>query len=229
MTCDSAGEQIDLYLYGELACQEEDGLEQHLHGCPACQDRASTGTGRCIAAWTRAADGTAASPAWSNAARIYSTPKRRPKRRALTLVDAVFRDAAAADQRQTHRRIRPGALGSFRAPDFTRREPDGQPRVVSGRAYFSTIRSVQPDASGLRADLPSMRRGAGWLLAASTTGNIERLMLAAAGAMRAMTACVWSQSNFSKGMRPPPTCGTRCSRRCATTPIRACASRCWMR
>jgi predicted anti-sigma-YlaC factor YlaD len=37
MTCESVKELADLYLYGELAGQEEDGIEQHLHGCAACR------------------------------------------------------------------------------------------------------------------------------------------------------------------------------------------------
>ena len=37
MTCESVKELGDLYLYGELAGQEEDGIEQHLHGCAACR------------------------------------------------------------------------------------------------------------------------------------------------------------------------------------------------
>src|SRR5260370_29957404 len=36
MTCDSAIDRMDLYLYGELAAQEEEEFEQHLHGCRAC-------------------------------------------------------------------------------------------------------------------------------------------------------------------------------------------------
>ena len=37
MTCESVKGLADLYLYGELAGQEEDGIEQHLHGCAACR------------------------------------------------------------------------------------------------------------------------------------------------------------------------------------------------
>src|SRR5260370_2289524 len=37
MTCESVKELADLYLYGELAGEEEDGMEQHLHGCAACR------------------------------------------------------------------------------------------------------------------------------------------------------------------------------------------------
>ena len=37
MTCESVRELADLYLYGELAGAEEDGMEQHLHGCAACR------------------------------------------------------------------------------------------------------------------------------------------------------------------------------------------------
>ena len=36
MNCDSVKELTALYLYGELAAQEEDHFEQHVHGCAAC-------------------------------------------------------------------------------------------------------------------------------------------------------------------------------------------------
>jgi hypothetical protein len=36
MTCDSVGQLIPLYFYGELNPEEEDQVEQHLHGCAAC-------------------------------------------------------------------------------------------------------------------------------------------------------------------------------------------------
>jgi len=36
MTCDSVGNLIPLYFYGELNPEEEDQVEQHLHDCSAC-------------------------------------------------------------------------------------------------------------------------------------------------------------------------------------------------
>jgi HEAT repeats/Putative zinc-finger len=36
MNCDSVGQLIPLYFYGELNAEEEDQVEQHLHGCAAC-------------------------------------------------------------------------------------------------------------------------------------------------------------------------------------------------
>jgi anti-sigma factor RsiW len=36
MTCDSVARLIPLYFYGELMPEEEDRLEEHLHGCAAC-------------------------------------------------------------------------------------------------------------------------------------------------------------------------------------------------
>jgi hypothetical protein len=36
MNCESAGKLIPLYFYGELAPDEEDRVEQHLHECAAC-------------------------------------------------------------------------------------------------------------------------------------------------------------------------------------------------
>ena len=40
MNCDSAAELIPLYYYGELAADDEDQLDQHLHGCSACREEA---------------------------------------------------------------------------------------------------------------------------------------------------------------------------------------------
>jgi hypothetical protein len=37
MNCDLAGKSIPLYFYGELAPEEEDRLEAHLHECAACK------------------------------------------------------------------------------------------------------------------------------------------------------------------------------------------------
>src|SRR5262249_7377663 len=37
MNCDLVKEQIALYVYGELAAQEEEDIEQHLHDCGACR------------------------------------------------------------------------------------------------------------------------------------------------------------------------------------------------
>jgi anti-sigma factor RsiW len=36
MSCDSVAKLIPPYFYGELPPEEEDRLEEHLHGCPAC-------------------------------------------------------------------------------------------------------------------------------------------------------------------------------------------------
>jgi hypothetical protein len=40
MNCDSAAELIPLYYYGELAPDDEDQLDQHLHACSACREEA---------------------------------------------------------------------------------------------------------------------------------------------------------------------------------------------
>src|SRR5579862_3786664 len=37
MNCETVCDRADLYLYGELAGAEEEDVEQHLHGCPACR------------------------------------------------------------------------------------------------------------------------------------------------------------------------------------------------
>ncbi len=37
MNCESAREQIPLYLYGELTAEQEEALDQHLDGCESCR------------------------------------------------------------------------------------------------------------------------------------------------------------------------------------------------
>ena len=36
MTCDSILKLVPLYYYGELTPDEEERVEEHTHGCPAC-------------------------------------------------------------------------------------------------------------------------------------------------------------------------------------------------
>ena len=55
MKCESVRELADLYLYGELASQQEEEFEQHLHGCAACQTAVDRVRKRCIADLIRCA------------------------------------------------------------------------------------------------------------------------------------------------------------------------------
>jgi hypothetical protein len=114
------------------------------------------------------------------------------------------------------------ALGFFSARLITREPAPVNLASLAGEPVFSTIRSVQPDASGhVQISLDETRRRL--ITGSLSDGNIERLMLAAARDENNDGLRVES-IDLLKGH---PTCGMRCSRRCATTPIRACGSKRW--
>lgn len=171
MNCLSLGELADLYLYGELAGQQEEEFEQHLHDCQACRadlDRR--------AALHRGFDSlrATASPALLAECRrelFQSKPVRRtPAPWAAWL--AVWRQPIGA--------LALVALGFF-SSRMTMREaaPPAAPAPVSGEPIASTIRSVQPDASGhVRIALDETRRR--MISGSLNDGDIQRLMLVAA-------------------------------------------------
>jgi len=169
MTCNSAIEWMDLYLYGELAAQEEEEFEQHLHGCRACGavlERRKT--------LHRGLD----------ELRIATPPhllvecreelfRAKPLRRGPSpwmQFSAMWRPAAA---------LALVALGFFSARLATREPAPVNLASLAGEPVFSTIRSVQPDASGhVQIALDETRRRL--ITGSLSDGNIERLMLAAA-------------------------------------------------
>lgn len=169
MTCDSAGEQMDLYFYGELSSQQEEELEQHLHECGVC----SAGLER-RKTLHRGLD------------ELRMTP---PPHLLVECREALFSARPVQRKppfwRQFSGMLRPAgalalvALGFFSAR-FTVREPAPANLVsAAGDPIFSTIRSVQPDSLGhvqIAVDETRRRLVTGSL----NDANIERLMLAAA-------------------------------------------------
>jgi hypothetical protein len=175
MNCDLVGELTDLYLYGELSSQQEEEFEQHTHECAACRaalDRRE--------AAHRAIDGH----------RLLPPPDLLQEcRRSLFQSPAIERRPPLWASLFS---FRPGfgnatrpmgalalvALGFF-ASRLTPREgsPLNQASVM-GDPVISTIRSVQPDASGhVQIALDETRRR---LISGSLSdGAIERLMLTA--------------------------------------------------
>jgi len=166
MNCESVNGLADLYLYGELESGQEEELEQHVHGCAACQSDVERRRGL-----HRGFDAIAAptDPALLVECRrsLFQATERKPKWRmsffslrplgAMTLV----------------------ALGFFASRLTTQPIPSINQASLLGEPILSTIRSVQPDASGhVQIALDETRRR--MITGSLTDGNIERLMLAAA-------------------------------------------------
>ncbi len=171
MNCESIGKLADLYLYGELAGQEEEDFEQHLHGCAQCRaevDRRSS--------LHRGFDSLRVAPAPALLSEC---------RRALFNSKAVSKTPSPWMALFTSWRQPIGALAlvalGFVSSRLTTREPGLGVNMASiaGEPIASTIRSVQPDASGhVRIALDETRRR--MISGSLNDGNIERLMLAAA-------------------------------------------------
>jgi len=184
MTCDSVGRLIPLYFYGELMPEEEDRLEEHLHGCAAC---------------TREMERQRALAAALDRRRAEVPP---------TLLDACRADLLAAIQGGASRSGKPakgpwtlflealaGTLGGFNryrtpvgavalvavgffAARFTGAGVPASSLSPAGEV-FSTVRSVEPDSSGrVQIAFDETRRR----VLSGPTGDrdIQRLLLAAA-------------------------------------------------
>ena len=175
MNCDSVKELTALYLYGELAAQEEDRLEQHVHGCSACRmalEREKT--------LHRSLDELRLAPPPQLLAECRRELFRaRPsinKPSLLTTFSGIW--LALGGFARPAGALALVALGFFSAR-LTTREPGLSNLTLSGDPILSTIRSVQPDASGrVQIALDETRRR--MVTGSMSDGNIERLMLAAA-------------------------------------------------
>ena len=172
MNCESAQELAELYLYGELAGQEEENVEQHLHDCSACRselDRRKALHRRLDSLWIAPPPDLLAE-CREDLFRLRSVePKPSPWMPFLSMW-------------RGHTWARPiGALAMLALGFFSARLTTREPALASiaGEPIASTIRSVQPDASGhVRIALDETRRR--MVTGSVSDGNIERLMLAAA-------------------------------------------------
>jgi hypothetical protein len=177
MTCESVRELTDFYLYGELAGQEEDGIEQHLHGCAAC--RTALDRQRAL---HRSIDAVRMEPPPNLLAEcrqdLFHAKRVEKKPSPWTAFFEMWRPLAVS--------ARPiGALAlvalGFFSSRLTLRDANLTANLASmaGEPISSTIRSVQPDASGhVQISLDETRRRV--VTGSVNDGNIERLMLAAA-------------------------------------------------
>ena len=176
MTCDSAIELSDLYLYGELASHQEEELEQHLHCCDTCQ---------------KALQGRRALHRGFDTLRLDPPPELLVEcRRNLLRHRSMDRRPSpwigfATMWQSFGMTARPlGALAlvalGFFASRLIPREPGlANQALVMSDPVATTIRSVQPDAAGhVQIAVDETRRRL--ITGSLTDGAIERLMLTAA-------------------------------------------------
>jgi hypothetical protein len=184
MSCDRLKQSIPLYHYGELPPEEEERLEQHLEGCEGC--RRELQRHRNMAA--------------ALTARETPLPAGLLSECRHELMRAVYRDEAPAAHRPAGawRALRE-ALAALVAPAMGLRVPAGalaliavgffgarlttgpgtSPAPLSQDVVYSSVRSIQPDASGrVQIALDETRRRV--VEGSLEDGNIRRLLLAAA-------------------------------------------------
>jgi anti-sigma factor RsiW len=184
MTCDSVARLIPLYFYGELMPEEEDRLEEHLHGCAACTREMERQRAMAAALDRRQAE---VPPMLLEACRadllaaIQGGAPRlcKPAKGPWTL----FLEALAATLAGFSRYRTPvGAVAlvavGFFAARFTGAGVPASSLSPAGEV-FSTVRSVEADSSGrVQIAFDETRRR----VVSGATGDrdIQRLLLAAA-------------------------------------------------
>jgi anti-sigma factor RsiW len=184
MTCDSVGKLIPLYFYGELMPEEEDRLEEHLHGCAGCTREMERQRALAAALDRHRAE---VPPTLLDACRadllaaIQGGAPRpgKPAKGPWTL----FLEAVAATLGGFNRYRTPvGAVAlvavGFFAARFTGAGVPASSLSPAGEV-FSTVRSVEPDSSGrVQIAFDETRRR----VLSGPTGDrdIQRLLLAAA-------------------------------------------------
>ena len=172
MNCETVCDLAELYLYGELAGAEEEEVEQHLHICAACRTELERRK-----AVHRGLDGLRLTPEPTLLAECRRDLfQARPATRRTPPWTAWL-----ALWRQPAGRAGVDRFKSFFSSRLTTRDAGLGANLASmaGDPIASTIRSVQPDASGqVRIALDETRRR--MITGSLSDGNIERLMLAAA-------------------------------------------------
>jgi hypothetical protein len=194
MNCDSILKLLPLYYYGELTPDEEERVEEHTHGCPACTRELAQQRSLAAALDRRKL---MASPALledcrsdlmaaiqGGAPRAARTVKG-PWRLFLDAMAASFSGASSsgiARLRQPIGALALIAIGFFGARLIPTSAPSGTaalPSSVSSPSdeVYSTVRSVQPDSSGgVAISLDETRRRL--VRGSMNDGNIQRLIMA---------------------------------------------------
>jgi hypothetical protein len=173
MNCESVVGLMSLYLYGELPSGQEEELEQHLHECGAC--RAALESERTFQSRLSSTQ-VAPSPVMLAECRrdLFNATERKPRASWLSM----FRLSFSGMMRPVGA-MALVALGFFGSRLTTREGIPVNQASLMGEPIVSTIRSIQPDASGhVQIALDETRRRL--VTGSLSDGNIERLMLAAA-------------------------------------------------
>jgi hypothetical protein len=186
MTCDSVSELIPLYYYGELTPDEEERVDDHLHGCTVCAQRLEEQRTLAAALDRRQS---VAPPALLEecradlmAAIAGGAPKpRNPEKGPWRL----FLEAMASTFDGFGRVRQPiGALALIAIGFFAARFSGTTPQTATvnqglAEDVFATVRSVQPDAGGhVQIAFDETRRRT--MSGALDNPNIQRLLRAAA-------------------------------------------------
>jgi hypothetical protein len=191
MTCDSILKLIPLYYYGELTPEEEERVEEHTHGCPACTRELVQQRSLAAALDKRQM---AAAPLLLEdcrsdlmAAIQGGAPRVEPSVKGPW---RLFLDAMAVSLSGLGKLRQPiGALALVAVGFFAARLVNTAPPPSTGGLLtsvtsptddvYSTVRSVQPDnAGGVAIALDETRRKV--VKGNMNDGTIQRLLLAAA-------------------------------------------------
>jgi hypothetical protein len=176
MKCELVTELADLYLYGELESQQEEEFEQHLHACAACQTAVDRVKGLHSGFDSARLEPSADMLAECRRSLFQSRRIERKPSPWMNLTAAFHALWATSRPLGAAALV---ALGFFAARLTPREMMSINQAALMGDPIVSTIRSVQPDASGhvqIAVDETRRRLVTGSL----SDGNIERLMLAAA-------------------------------------------------
>ena len=146
ISCEAVLEAIPLYFYGELAPQQEDEVEEHLHACPSCAREMERQ--RALAA-ALAARQTEPPVAFLDECRaglmvaIGAVPLRAPARPGPW---KLFLEAAAQSFAGLERVRVPVGAAALVAMGFVIARLTAP--TAAGDPVFHTVRSIQPDGSG---------------------------------------------------------------------------------
>ena len=186
MNCDSVAKALPLYYYGELAGEVEEGVEDHLQSCAACQ--AALERQRALAAaldsHALTADSALLAECRHDLARAIYREEAPDARRRASDPWGLFREAFHSLWHPGIRFAQPAgalallAIGFFAArfiPGFSGANFAG----LGPDSIVSSIRSVQPDNTGrVQISLDETRRRV--VSGRLDDQNIRRLLLAAA-------------------------------------------------
>jgi hypothetical protein len=196
MNCDSILQLLPLYYYGELTPEEEEHVEEHTGGCPACtrelaQQRALAAAldqRTLVAAPTLLEDCRSdLMAAIHGGAPHAARPVKGPWRLFLDAVTATLSGVplrGIARLRQPIGALALLAIGFFAARLIHSPAPSAAGALAGSVAsptdeVYSTVRSVQPDSSGgVAIALDETHRKV--VTGRMNDGNIQRLLLAAA-------------------------------------------------